>query len=89
MSESKKKGISIPGRLISVAAMLLVALMGLTVRASVRSGRTDAIVENNVKAIEKLEKDKAEKDVMEMTYDAVVELTKEVNELNKYVRENK
>ena len=69
--------------------LLLVALMGLTVRASVRSGRTDAIVENNVKAIEKLEKDKAEKDVMEMTYDAVVELTKEVNELNKYVRENK
>jgi hypothetical protein len=76
MSESKTKHIRLAPWVVTIAASLLIAIMGLTVRGSVRVGRFEANIDNNAKEIERLDEDKANKEKLDMTYDAVIRLEK-------------
>ena len=86
MSESKRNGTKISGWAITVAASLLIAIMGLTVRASVKVGRFEANIDNNVKEIRRLDKGKANQEKMDDTYNAVIRLEQKFDD---YIKEKK
>jgi uncharacterized membrane protein len=85
MDEGNKNSVKLAPWLVTVSAMLLIAIMGFTVRGSVRVAKTETHVENNTKDIDDLKVNKANQEKMDDTYDAILRLEKK---FDKYILEN-
>jgi len=70
----KWNGIQIAPWAVGAIASLLIAIMGLTVRASVRQGHIEANIEHNKTEIKRLDNTKASQEKVDDTYNAILRL---------------
>jgi hypothetical protein len=86
MGETNKKSVRVATWIAPVAATLLIGIMSLTIRGSVRAGNMEANIENNTNNIERLDEDKAEVDAVDRNYDAILRIEQK---LDNYIMDHK
>ena len=80
MGEGVRDRVRVAPWVINLSAVALITLMGFTIRASARVGSVETQVQNNTEDINGLDIEKASKEKVDMTYDAVIRLETKFDE---------